>query len=75
MIDPNLRHAVLALPADERADLVDMLLASLPVEPEIEAAWADELDRRLDEIESGRVKGVPAESVFADARARLRTRG
>ena len=42
--------------------LTDDLLAS---DPEIEAAWKTEIDRRIAEIESGKVKGVPAEEVSA----------
>lgn len=75
LIDPTLRDAVLALPSEERAELIDAVLASLPIEPEIEAAWADEIERRIDDLESGRVRGIPAEQVFAEARARLRPRG
>ncbi len=31
-------------------------------------AWSDEVKRRIEEIDSGRVQGVPAEQVFARAR-------
>jgi putative addiction module component (TIGR02574 family) len=31
--------------------------------PEVEAAWKAEIDRRVDEIQSGKVKGVPGEKV------------
>lgn len=33
--------------------------------PEIEAAWKTEIDRRIAEIESGKVKGVSPEKVSA----------
>ena len=34
-------------------------------EPEIEVVWKTEVDRRIEEIQSGKVKGVPAEEVSA----------
>jgi putative addiction module component (TIGR02574 family) len=36
--------------------------------PEVEAAWKLETDRRIEEIESGKVKGVPLEESLARAR-------
>lgn len=38
---------------------------------EIEAAWDQEISRRLEEIDSGKVKLIPAEEVFAKIQARL----
>lgn len=34
-------------------------------EAEIEAAWGDEIKRRLDEIDSGAVEMIPLEDVLA----------
>lgn len=58
------------LPPEERAQLAEDLLASLQEDgnPEIEAAWDEEICKRLDEIERGVAKLVPAEEVFAEAR-------
>jgi putative addiction module component (TIGR02574 family) len=55
----------LRLDTTERAKLAAELLASLDGEPEedVEAAWAEEVERRMDEIESGAVKLVPWEDV------------
>lgn len=39
---------------------------------EVEAAWAEEIQRRLDEYRAGTVRTIPASEVFAEARARLR---
>jgi putative addiction module component (TIGR02574 family) len=52
-----LREA-LALSPRARADIAGTLLRSLDVEddPDIEKAWAREVERRLKEIESGKVK-------------------
>jgi len=38
---------------------------------EVEKAWDEEVSRRLEEIDSGKVKAVPAEEVFARIQARL----
>lgn len=36
------------------------------IEPSIKEAWAREADRRLDEMLSGKVEGIPAEEVFTE---------
>ncbi len=59
------------LSVSERAQLAQRLLASLDEDSEIEQAWAEEIDRRLDEYERGAVRTVPGEEVFARIRARL----
>jgi putative addiction module component (TIGR02574 family) len=43
----------LQLSAEERVLLADHLLASVSSDPDIEAAWAEEIDRRLAEVEAG----------------------
>jgi len=40
-------------------------------EAELEAAWGDEIKRRLDEIDSGSVQMIPLEEVLADMDARI----
>ncbi|HEX8905940.1 MAG TPA: addiction module protein [Longimicrobiaceae bacterium] len=39
---------------------------------EVLRAWADEAERRLEELRSGAVKGIPAEAVLARVQARPR---
>jgi putative addiction module component (TIGR02574 family) len=34
--------------------------------PDIEAAWKAEIARRIEEIQSGKVQGIPAEKVSAE---------
>lgn len=65
-----LESAALLLPAHQRARLAQRLLASLDIDPEVEAAWADEVRRRLDEWERGRTKEIPAEEVLTQVRER-----
>ena len=67
----ELEAAVLSLPKDERARLAERLIASLDEDPEIEAAWAAEIRRRLDAMSRGEVEMVPAEDVISEARRRL----
>jgi len=68
---PNeVRSAAMSMTPEERARLAEELLASLdgPERSEIDAAWAEEIERRIVEMESGKVKGIPAEEVFRKAR-------
>ena len=58
------------LPREQAAELIDLLLADAFSQPDpaIDEAWGREIDRRLAELESGTVKGIPAEEVMAKAR-------
>jgi len=58
------------LPYGERAELVEQLIAAnaRDIDPKIEKAWGDEALRRLEEIESGKVKMIPGEQVMAEIR-------
>ena len=58
-----------ALSPEERVQLAEELLATVQ-EPdgEIEAAWEEEIQRRIAEIDNGTAKLVPAEEVFAELR-------
>jgi putative addiction module component (TIGR02574 family) len=58
------------LPPGQIGDLFDWLLAesfAVPT-PEADAAWRTEVRRRLAEMDSGAVTGVPAERVMAELR-------
>jgi putative addiction module component (TIGR02574 family) len=61
-----------ALPPDEREKLVEQLLESLneSAARDLDAAWAAEIKKRLAEYDSGAVKAIDADEVFAKA-ARL----
>jgi len=63
---------VLKLSPEERAQLADRLITSLFEDHEIEDAWAAEAERRVDEIESGRAKLIPAADSIARARAAIK---
>jgi putative addiction module component (TIGR02574 family) len=53
-----LESAALLLPAEERARLAERLLATLDTDPEIETAWAAEVERRLADWDAGLVDAV-----------------
>jgi putative addiction module component (TIGR02574 family) len=58
------------LPADVVAELVDRILLARHggIEPDVEAAWRTEIQRRVEEIETGKVRGIPAEETLARVR-------
>ena len=61
------------LPLRERVRLAQRLAASLDdqMEPDVEALWAAEAERRLEELRAGRVKGIDAGEAFRKAREAL----
>ena len=68
----------LALPAAARAEIADSLLESLETSPPdkgIEQAWAEEIQRRVEDIDSGRVQLIPYEEVRRRLMARLSDAG
>jgi putative addiction module component (TIGR02574 family) len=75
----ELLREALALPVKERADVAAQLLASLDdaaaVDPaEVEAAWAEEIERRARRVWRVRPSGIPWEDVRQRAEAELRRR-
>lgn len=69
----ELKAAALRLNPETRAELARELLASLDdlSEAEIEQLWLEEAARRDRELDEGTVEAIPADEVFARARARL----
>ena len=79
MASRDLLTEALALPTEERARLAHELIASLDeVSPEdpavVEQAWAEEIQRRIVEIETGAVEAVDWETVRDELRADLASR-
>jgi putative addiction module component (TIGR02574 family) len=64
--------AALSLPPDSRAMLAEHLLDSLNGEDQkrIDALWAEEAERRDQEIEDGIATAIPGEEVMDRMRAR-----
>ena len=74
----ELLERALKLPPDDRAILAEALHASLdeeaddaeaPEDPAVRAAWREELARRVRDLREGKVKPIPSDEVFAEARA------
>jgi len=57
----------------ERAELAALLLESLEGEPDadVEAAWAEEIARRVRQLDDGEVQTIPWGQVRAELYARL----
>jgi putative addiction module component (TIGR02574 family) len=64
------------LPPDEREWLAECLLIKDEnvTAAEADSAWDAEIKRRLDEIDSGKVKMIPGEEVLARMDARLKAK-
>lgn len=61
----------LKLPPADRTHLLERLIASLETDPEVEAAWALEADRREAALDAGQAAEVSGEEAIARLRARL----
>ena len=59
----DLLKKALTLPAGERADLAGSLIESLDnaSDESVKAAWDEEIIRRMDDLDSGRIKPVSLE--------------
>jgi putative addiction module component (TIGR02574 family) len=71
----ELLEKALTLSTQDRGVLIGRLIDSLddgPAEEGVEAAWDEEIKRRIDDIRSGRVKTIPGEQVLGRLKARLR---
>jgi putative addiction module component (TIGR02574 family) len=67
----ELLKKALSLPVSERADLAGSLIESLDEthDPSVEAAWEEEIARRMSDVDSGKVKPISLE----EARRRFST--
>lgn len=63
-------HDALVLPPDQRVALAYRLLVSVEPDPEpgADAAWDDEMARRIARFDAGESRAVPAAEVFARLR-------
>ena len=60
------------LPIDLKLELVDRLLESIsPSQTDIDEMWKIEVERRVEEVRSGKVKTIPGEQVFEEIRNRF----
>lgn len=72
----ELKNKAAQLSEPERAELAFALIESLdgPTEDPavVEEAWRVEIERRVGEIDRGKVKTIPGDEVFAEVRRRLK---
>jgi putative addiction module component (TIGR02574 family) len=63
-----LTSEALLLPIEQRMALAHELLASFEPagDPEVKKAWEEEIQRRIQDYDSGKVQGIPGPQVFAE---------
>jgi putative addiction module component (TIGR02574 family) len=73
MINANeLMSAAESLPLELKTELIEKLLSSLnPSQKEIDKLWAEEAEKRVEELRTGKVKAIPGEDVFREIREKL----
>jgi putative addiction module component (TIGR02574 family) len=67
----DLEAEVLNLPPEDRARLLERLIASFEPKSAAQRAWLDVALRRQAEVRAGKVAMVPGDEALARARARL----
>ena len=68
----HLLSEVESLPLDLKTKLIEKLLSSLnPVEKKIDQLWREEIDQRVEDIESGNIELVDGEKVFQKIKDRF----
>ncbi|HEU4456014.1 MAG TPA: addiction module protein [Longimicrobium sp.] len=67
-----IHDAAMSLPPEQRQEMAEALIASLPVDPMVESAWSTEIERRIEDLRTGKAKLIPAEEVFQEAEDLLR---
>lgn len=73
----SLLHEALRLPATDRANLAARLIESLDddqvePDPDYDAAWAEEVERRIADLAAGRVTTVSLDAVQQEADSHIR---
>ena len=72
-LSQKIEQEVLVLPSNERLALIDKLITSLnlPTQTDIDILWAEETEKRIKELDDGKVQGIAGEDVFAEMRLNL----
>lgn len=72
-LNDKLIQDVLSLPSHLRTVLIDKLIRSLnvPIQKEIDEIWALEAEKRVSDVNSGKVKSVSGKQVFKEIRSRF----
>ena len=68
-----LEKEILELLPRSRVPLAERIIESIDdyAAPELEAAWDDEIEQRVKDIQSGAEKGIPAKDAMKEARRAL----
>ncbi len=68
MQSQQLLRTALALPESDRAEIAATLIHSLDTETDedVDAAWAAEIQRRIESVDNGEVKLVPWDDVLRE---------
>ena len=67
----DLAEEILDLPAEERANILELLIASFEPKSSAQKAWIDIALLRREEVRSGKVAMVPGDEALARVRARI----
>jgi len=67
----DLTAEVLDLPAEERARILELLIASFEPKSNAQRAWMNLALRRREEVRSGKAAMVPGDEALARVRARI----
>ena len=61
------------LPSNLRSQLIEELIKSLnvPIQPEIDQIWAEEAEKRVQAIQSGKITLIDGEEVINQMRKRI----
>lgn len=70
MTTDQLKSELRELDSQDRVELIRYLIDSLSEDGEcqVDPVWEAELDRRVEEMRSGKVPGIPAHEVIAEIR-------
>ena len=68
----KLINEAISLPVEIRTKIVERLLQSMnPINKKLDELWAEEAEKRVEEIRTGDVETVPGKEVFKKVRDRL----
>lgn len=67
----DLAAEVLDLPAEDRARMLELLIASFEPKSDAQRAWMSLALRRREEVRSGKVAMVPGDEALARVKARV----
>jgi len=65
----SVEAAAMQLSPEERLLLAERLVASVPPDPEVEAAWDAEIARRIEQYQRGELEPLPGPETLAQIKA------